>query len=288
MAIAMKTLANDVQAMIRGQMLGNVFYVNGDKGDDHSSGADWRHAIRTLAMGVTKLVDESHDYLLMAGADTPGAAVEIAVADAHIIGVGLGSPAVRGFTLTGPAADCLQPTAAADNLEIANIDFVTAAAQVVVDDAGAIGLFIHDCTFKPVGETDNSAITLDLEGIAPAIVNCDFLWQKLAVNSVGLRSLISKCLFVSDDTSAVGVEISNATGKTSQILDCLFQLNGGSTDTGIKLISGANDGIIARCLFTAAVNDAIDVNSATGTLIVECYQLGITGTSTSSLNLAVN
>ncbi len=285
MGISFQTLNNDVQAMIRGQMLGNVFYVNGDNGDDHSNGDNWNEALRTPAQGITRLIDENHDYLLMAGANTPGAAIEIAVADAHIIGIGSGSPAVRGFTLTCPAADCLQPTAAADNLEIANIDFVT-QGQVVVDDAGCLGFYMHDCTFKPTAETDNTAITLDLEGASPAVVDCDFLWQALAIDSVGLRTIVKGCLFVTDTTTSTAINISNTTAHTFQILGCTFQMTGTTNDEGIIIISGADDGIIKDCWFNKDVNDSIS-DSGTNTLIINCFDDAITGTSTSSLWLAV-
>ena len=211
MTIKMRNLNSDVTSLLRGMMIGDVWYVDGDKGDDYASGADLKNALRTLLTAVTKPVSGNHDYILCVGAETATASVAITQDDLHIIGIGNGGMANtwnRGFQYTAlTAIDAIQPAATADGLEMAGIKVFTSQTSIFCDDAGADGMFFHDMTFTPPGDTttDASGICFDMEGKYLTISDCIFRGIKLAIDLAGTGNIIERCYFQSNVAAAKAV-----------------------------------------------------------------------------------
>lgn len=272
--IKLRNVDSSLKSLIQGLLIGDVFYVDGDRGSDNARGDDLAHAMKTLGAAVRKASSGNHDYILGVGAETLAAAVSIAHADLHIIGIGDGgvkNEINRGWQLTCAATvDTLQPTTAADGMEIAGIQFVcNATDHILIDDAGAEGVFFHDCTV--IGSTTASdAVRLDIEGPRWVINDNIFLLCKLPVDLANKECVVKRNIFQDVDTAAIGVKVSNAAGDRCIIGGGpgdgnVFNLSGGTGDTGVYIITGANQCIVTYNLFHATLADNIN-DSGTGTL----------------------
>lgn len=289
MAIKMKNLAGDVQSLIRGLMLGDVIYVNGDLGSDDSNGLDITHGLKTLNQAVRRTSSGNHDYVLGVGAETLTAAVAISQADLHIIGIGNGGIAneyARGWQLTCAASvDCLQPAATADGLEVAGIQFTQNADDgILVDDAGAVNCFFHHCTI--IGSTTvTNAQMLDIEG-AGWTINDNIMWDiKLAIDFAAAGCVARRNIISSQDTAAKGVVI-GASAHRCIIDGNVFNLGGGTTDIGITLASSADHCVIMNNLFHPDCSDAIN-DSGTDTLKIGNLTGAIAGATGASILQAI-
>jgi len=287
--IKMRNLHSEVKNLVYGMMLGDVVFVNGDLGDDTATGESYEYAKKSLAGAVQNVVSGHHDYILCVGAETGAAAVAITQADLHIIGVGNGGMMNawnRGYQYTCPAADALQPSTAADGLELAGIKFFTAAGQLVVDDAGADGMFFHHNTFTTAADTttDNTDVTLDIEGKYFVCADSIFLRQKLAIDTAGTGAIIERCLFEADDAGSKAV---NAAGLQTIVRDCIFNLSSSSAAVAITYAAASDAGAIINCRFDATINDAIS-NAGANVLIIDCYSDTITSNTTSVTYTAIN
>lgn len=287
--IKMYNLDPAVQQMVRGLMLGDVFFVNGSAGDDHATGVDQDHAVKTLAQGVAKGVTGHHDYILGFGSETLLAAIAVAVADLHIIGIGNGGAAnefQRGWQLTrAVTVDGFQPTADADRLEIAGISFIEPATDaILIDDAGLEGGFFHHNTI--IGSTTASdAIRLDLEGPRWTINDNIFVLCKLAIDVVGKECVIRRNEIQDVDTGAKGVVIGAAAHRCI-VAGNDFNLSGGTGDIGITVTAGAVNCQLKNNTFDDGISDPI-LDGGTGTHMVGNVQSGLAGTSGASLPLSV-
>lgn len=288
--IDMKQLTNPVKSLLRGVMLGDVWFLNGDAGDDRQDGSDHDHAIKTLAGAVKKTSSGNHDYILCYGAETGTAAIPITQADLHIIGIGNGGGMnlhQRGFQYTCPATvDTFQPSAAADGLEIAGVLFTPNATDgILIDDAGLTGGFFHHNTIK--GQTDDSTdvIMLDIEGDQWVIADNIFWHCKLPVDLAAAHCYVARNIFQSQDTGAIGINI-GATAHYGFAIDNVFNLGGGTGDTGIKIAASADFWTLMGNVFHGDLADNIS-DAGTDTFIVKNLEGGaITGTSGASLWLA--
>lgn len=287
--IKLKNLDFGLRSMVRGMMLGDVFFLNGDLGDDNANGKDFGHAMRTLGQGVGKLIPGNHDYLLCCGAETLTTEVAISQADCHIIGIGNGgmdNVYARGFQATCAATvDTLQLAATADGVELAGFCFIqNATSHILIDDAGADNVLFHHNTTH--GGAAITAILLDIEGAQWTINDNLFLVSKLAIDTVGADTVIQRNTFQSVDAAAKAINLSNATADRVIVQDNIFNLSGGTGDVGVTVITGANQCSVVNNLFHATCSDAIN-DSGTGTLIIGNQSAAITGTSGASLGLAI-
>lgn len=286
--IILSQLDKSLKSLVLGLMLGDIFFVNGDTGDDNATGNEFQYALKTLAAAVLKGVTGHHDYILCCGAETGAGAISIAQADLHIIGVGNGGIEniyQRGFQYTCPATvDTLQPTAAADGLEIAGIQFVCSATDhILIDDAGADGIFFHHNTVKG-STTASDAIRLDLEGAQPVISDNNFYLCKLPIDVIGAYSVIARNYMQDVDQAAIGVNVN--TGDYGIIDHNIFNFSGTTGDTGVKIAAGANYWTVSFNFFHTGLNANIS-DAGTGTFLVGNQEGAITGTSGASLGLAV-
>ncbi len=278
-----------LMAKINGQLLGDIFYLDGDAGDDNATGEDQTTGLKSLKTAVGKLVDGHQDYILAFGAETAVASVEIAESDAHIIGIGGGGAGNlfnRGYQYTCIATDdTLQTTTAADGAEIAGISFIQhATSHILIDDAGAEGVWFHHNT--TLGGAAITAILLDLEGARWVLNDNYFFVCKLAIDTIGKETIIKDNFFQSVDAAALGVNLGANTADRCVVDHNIFNLSGGTGDKGIVIVSGADQASITRNRFHVTCADNID-DSGTGTFLSGNYEGAITGTSTSSLELAI-
>lgn len=279
--IKKRNLAPDVLSLLYGMMIGDVWFVDGDAGNNGASGKDLENAKRTLVGAVANLVSGHHDHILCVGAETGAAAVAISAADAHIIGIGNGGGRNswnRGFQYTCPAADAFQPTTAADGLELAGIKFFT-AGQEVIDDAGADGMFFHDLTFTTTGDTttENTVICMDIDGKYFTLADSLFIDQDLSVNLAGTGSIVERCIFQSATATAKGVV---SAGLHTIVRGCQFNLSHASA-VGITYSAAADQGSIIDCWFDGT-NTARITNAGANVLITGCFSDTITATTTST------
>ena len=108
---------------------------------------------------------------------------------------------------------------------------------------------------------------------------------KLAIDTIGKETVIMDNIFQSVDTAAIAINLSANTADRVIIHANKFNLSGGTGDNGITVITGADQVQITDNGFHVTCADNID-DSGTGTLIQGNYEGAITGTSTSSLQLA--
>jgi len=291
MTIKMRNLNSDVTSLLRGMMIGDVWYVDGDKGDDYASGADLKNALRTLLTAVTKPVSGNHDYILCVGAETATASVAITQDDLHIIGIGNGGMANtwnRGFQYTAlTAIDAIQPAATADGLEMAGIKVFTSQTSIFCDDAGADGMFFHDMTFTPPGDTttDATGIVFDLEGKYPVVSDSLFIGLAAAINAAGYGGVVERCVFQSDSSAAAAITLAAASDNFI-VKDCAFNLSHAS-GIAITVAATGDDGFVLNSYFDGTMTVPISAASAADILIAGCYNDVITTLTTSTVFTAI-
>jgi len=289
MGLTIDRLDPTLKALVLGSLLGDIYFLNGDAGDDHANAQDFDHAMKTLRAAVMRASTGNHDYILCFGAETGTAAVAIAQADLHIIGIGNGGPGNvigRGFQYTCPATvDTLQPAATADGLELAGIQFTCHATDhILMDDAGADRLYIHHNTI--MGSTTLSvAVRFDLEGAYPVLEENHFYLCKLPIDLIGAYSVARKNYFQDVSTTAIGINI--ATGDYGIVDGNIFNLSGGTGDTGVKIAAGANYWTVSNNDFNASLSDAIS-DGGTGTLKINNRSASILGATGASIQLAIS
>lgn len=282
-----RSVNKDLLGIMSGLMLGNVYFLDGSRGNDGARGDDFSHALKTLGRGVGMLQSGNHDYLLCYGAETATAAVAISQANCHIIGIGgggLGNDINRGFVYNRVATvDGLQTTVAADYAEIAGICFVEPATDgLLVDDDGADGVFFHHNTIY--GSTTASvAIRLDIEGPNWVMNDNIFLLCKLPIDTAAAANVIRRNRMTDIAAAAKGIVI-GAAGHYSIIEENIINMVVGGTEVGITITSSADSCIISKNFINC--NDPIS-DSGTSTGIWGNYTPALTGTSGASLQLCV-
>jgi hypothetical protein len=267
----------NVRALMSGLLVGDLVFVNGDSGDDNANGLDWGHALKGLDAAAKKTANGRHDYILAAGAMTLTAAIAFATTRLHLIGVGMQDPGstYRGLQITTPALNPALTVAASSGalgMEIANIRIASSVAttsQMLIDDLGSAGVYVHDCTF--VNGSDATAITADIESTDWTFKRCEFLLCAKALDFAQARARVEECLIQSAHTSAIGIHLSNANAKYAMILKNMFNLSGGTTDHGLLAVTNATLGTVVGNLFNTAVSDPIEVTTTTGWLNVNNF-----------------
>jgi len=290
MPIHLGSLDASLKALVLGMVIGDVFYLDGTRGDDNAPGDEAGKALRTLVGAATKPVSGNHDYILAFGVETALAAVSFTQANLHLIGIGNGGAGNvfgRGFQYTRAATvDGIQLSTAADRMEIAGISFIESATDgILLDDAGAIECWFHDNTVYGSG-TASDAVRLDLEGARWTVSDNHFYLCKLAIDIAGAECVITGNHIQDVDTAAKGVVI-GATAHRCKINKNVFNLSGGTGDVGITIASSADNCEILDNVFDDGISDPIS-DSGTDSMIAGNTQVGITGTSGASLALAVN
>ena len=285
--IRQKNLDVGLRAIVNGLMVGNIYYV-GTNGDNAASGAEYKRRLKNLYYAAPRLVSGNNDYVLCFGSETGPAAVEISAANAHVIGCSMpiGDTMGRGYAYTCPATvDTLQPTTAADYLEIANIKFVCSASDhILVDDAGADDVYFHHNTI--LGSTTASdAIRLDVEGPRWTINDNIFQLCKLSIDTAAASQVIMRNHIYDLDIGAKGIVL-GAASHYSIVTYNTINLVGGTGDVGITIASSADYCEVAYNLFAGTCSDMI-ADSGTGTTMHHNYSSAVTGTSGASIQLVV-
>ena len=285
--IGMRNLEPNLASLVSGLMVGNVYYV-GTNGNDFQSGKDFKNRLKSIYAASLKLVTGNNDYILAFGSETGATSISISAANAHIIGASMpvGDTMGRGYAYTCPATvDTIIPAATADYLEIANIKFIcNATDHILIDDAGCDDAFFHHNTVYG-STTASDAIRLDLEGARWTVADNTFILCKLAIDVAGAACDIRRNLIHDVDIAAKGV-VFGATAHYGTCIDNLFNLSGGTGDVGITIAASADNIFMIGNHFHTTCNDNIS-DSGTGTFMSYNFEGAITGTSTSSLPLAV-
>jgi len=285
--IAARNLNPNLKALVNGLMVGNVYYV-GTNGDNMASGAEYKRRLKNLQYATSKLVSANNDYVLCFGSETGAAAVEISAANAHIIGcsMGIGDTMGRGYAYTCPATvDTLQPTIAADYLEIANIRFICHATDhILIDDAGCDDAYFHHNTVSG-STTASDAIRLDIEGARWTINDNIFQLCKLAIDLAGASCVVNNNRIYDLDTAAKGLVI-GASAHYCIVRGNTFNLVGTTGDIAVTIAASADHTELAYNNFSALTSDAIS-DSGTATQMWHNFNTAVTGTSTSSIPLVI-
>lgn len=289
--IKLKNLGTDLRALVMGQMIGDVWFVDGDAGDDGAVGEGFDTSLKTLASAVTKPVTGHHDYILCFGAETATISVSISQADVHIIGIGNGgmdNVFHRGFQYSRVAtADGFIPATTADGLEIAGIRFTEPATDaILIDDAGATGCFFHHNTVIGYTGSASIAIRLDIEGTDWTISDNLFLDCQFPIDVANARPCIERNIIHCNIASGIGIKMSHTNAHNYLIRDNIVNVMQGTTDTGVETATGADYGWIVGNMFNSACNDDID-SDGTGSLIVNNMDNSIAGTTAASIQRAV-
>jgi hypothetical protein len=288
--IKLSNLDPNLRAIVSGLLIGDVFFLDGTLGDDRANAKDQDHAVKTLNQAVKKTVSGHHDYILAFGAETATAICTITQKHLHIVGIGNGGPmndGARGYTLTSVATvDTLEPSSAADYLEIAGINFICSATDhILVDDGGLTGGFFHHNTVHG-STTASDAIRLDIEGDKWTISD-NIFWQcKLAIDLAAADCVVARNIITDQDQAAKGLVIGASAHRTLCIGN-IFNLSGGTGDVGVTIASSADYCVLKDNYFNASCADAIS-DSGTSTMLVANFSAAITGTSGASLVLAIN
>jgi hypothetical protein len=285
--IAARNLNPNLKALVNGLMVGNVYYV-GTNGDNMASGAEYKRRLKNLYYASPRLVSGNNDYVLCFGSETGPGSVEISAANAHVIGcsMGIGDTMGRGYAYTCPAtADTLQPTVAADYLEIANIKFICSATDhILIDDAGCDDAFFHHNTVYG-STTASDAVRLDIEGARWTINDNIFQLCKLAIDLAGPSCVVRRNSIHDVDTAAKGVVI-GAAAHYCIVTHNTFNLTGTTGDVALTIAASADNTELNNNLFSALTSDMIS-DSGTATVMHHNYSTAITGTSGASLQLVV-
>ena len=285
--IRQKNLDVGLRAIVNGLMVGNIYYV-GTNGDNAASGAEYKRRLKNLYYAAPRLVSGNNDYVLCFGSETGPAAVEISAANAHVIGCSMpvGDTMGRGYAYTCPATvDTLQPTAAADYLEIANIKFICSATDhILVDDAGCDDAYFHHCTVYG-STTASDAIRLDIEGARWSITDNIFQLCKLAIDLAGASCVVNNNRIYDLDTGAKGLVI-GASAHYCIVRGNTFNLVGGTGDIGVTIASSADHTELAYNNFATECSDAIS-DSGTATSMWHNFSEAVTGTSGASIPLVI-
>ena len=279
----------NVRALMSGLLVGDLIFVNGDSGDDNANGLDWGHALKTLDAANKKTVAGRNDYILGAGAITLTAAVAFATTRVHLIGVGTNDRGsnYRGLQLSAGALNPVLTLAASDaalGMEIANVRLASTVAttsQMLIDDLGSAGVYIHDCTF--INGSNATAISADIESADWTFRRCNFLLCAKALDFAQARAVVEGCLIQSAHTSAIGVRLSHLNAKYAQILNNFFNLSGGTTDHGLEAVSNATLGTVVGNRFNASCADPIEITTSTGWLNADNFVSTLAAATTSDL-----
>jgi hypothetical protein len=285
--IKSRNLAPELKALVNGLMVGNVYYV-GTNGDNMASGDDYKYRLKNLYYASPRLVSGNNDYVLCFGSETGPGAVEISAANAHIIGCSMpiGDVMGRGYVYTCPVTvDTLQPTTAADYLEIANIKFICSATDhILIDDAGCDDAYFHHNTVYG-STTASDAIRLDIEGARWTINDNYFVLCKLAIDIAGAACVICRNSIHDVDTAAKGIVI-GANAHYCIVADNIVNLSGGTGDVGITIASSADNTALIRNMFPTQCSDNI-ADSGTATMMISNMEANITGATGASIQLYV-
>lgn len=265
-----------VRALFSGLLIGNIYFVDGEYGDNNANGLDWGHALRDLTTAHQRCVAHKHDYILAANDVTQSAQIVWATPRVHVIGASFmdrGALGGRGCKITtaylGANHCTLAASDGAEGMEFAGLHFYTSSAstsEIQVDDLGSSDVYIHDCTFSHAGEAATPPICLDIETADWTIRRCMFLNVEKAIDSAA-RIFVFENFFSTAGTSAIGVNISNTAGDYSHIVDNKFNLGGGTTDKGIVLAANVINCTLHGNWFSNECSDPITVTTDTDQLV---------------------
>lgn len=233
-----------VRALFSGLLIGNIYFVDGEYGDDNSNGLDWGHALRTLNTANTRTTSHKHDYILCANDITQSAQIAWNRTRVHVIGASfrdMGAWGGRGCKVTtaylGANHATLAASDGAEGMEFAGLHFYTSSAstsEIQVDDLGSSDVYIHDCTFSHAGEAATPPICLDIETADWTIRRCAFINVEKAIDSAA-RIFIFENYFFTAGTSAKAINLTNTVADNSLIVGNICNLGGGTTDVAITL-----------------------------------------------------
>jgi hypothetical protein len=278
---------SQMRSLMSGMLIGDLYFVNLSSGDNNSNGLDWSHALRDLTTAQQRASTLNFDHIIVAGAASQAATLALTKKNLHIMGGGFNAKesAYRGAQLTFGAAIQLTLAASSGALgaEIAGFNFIITAAstsQILVDDLGSPGVYIHDCTFRQ--GTKLNAILLDIESADWTIARSLFYNTCKTIDAAEARLRVSDCYFQSSHTSGLIINISATAGDYATIERCDFNVSGGTTDKAIVLSSNVIYTSIVDCRFHATCSDPITTTTATGHLNVGNFVATLIG-STSTL-----
>ncbi len=264
-----------VRALFSGLLIGNIYFVDGEYGDNNANGLDWGHALRDLTTAHQRCTAHRHDYILAANDVTQSAQIVWAKARVHVIGASFqdkGALGGRGCKITtaylGANHCTLAASDGAEGMEFAGLHFYTSSAstsEIQVDDLGSSDVYFHDCTFSHAGESATPPICLDIETADWTIRRCNFINVEKAIDSAA-RIFVLENYFQSVGTSALGVNLSNTAADASIIAGNVFCLSGGTTDKGIVLAANVISCSVVNNWFYSTVSDPITPTTA-GNLI---------------------
>lgn len=278
---------SNVRALMSGLLVGDIVYLNGTSGDDNSSGLDWTHAVKSFSTAQTRCTAHNHDYILAAGVRAATAPMVWATPRLHVMGVGFSDNLshYRGCQCTITYAGTLQTLAASNGargMEIAGINFICGTAttsQIMMDDLGSAGVYIHDCTFENTGESATPPIHLDIETADWTIRKCVFLNVEKAIDSAARINILDN-YFQSVGTSALGVNLSNTAADQSIIAGNMFAFTGGTTDKGIVLAANVISCIVDNNQFMGSISDPITPTTAGNVITRNFLNTFIAGANT--------
>jgi hypothetical protein len=224
------------------------------------------------------------DHIICAGAQSPSATTAFAKKNLHVLGGGFSTKDAnyRGAQLTFGADIGLTMAASSGalGLEIAGFNMIVTAAstsQILVDDLGSPGVYIHDCTFRQ--GTKLNKILLDIESADWHIARSSFYNTCKAIDSAEARLRVSDCYFQSSHTSAIAINVSATAGDYAVIERCDFNVSGGTTDKGIVLAANVIYTSIVDCRFHATCSDPMTTTTATGQLNVGNFVATLLGST---------
>lgn len=143
----------------------------------------------------------------------------------------------------------------------------------IVVVAGCVGVVVEDCIF--VG-ADKATVAIDSEGDRLQIRRTRFEDFKYAVQSNGAYSVFEKNYFNSDNVAAVGLELT--AGNWCEVHRNIFDVSGGTGDTGLKIAAACLLGSATYNVFHASCNDPINPVSGTTMTFKGNELTGTTGT----------
>ena len=283
--IKKKNLAPDVNALLLGMMVGNIYFVNGTAGDDSATGLSFKEGNRSVAAAVKKCVTNNHDYVICFGSLTQTVAISTALNYLHLIAGGpMLASAGRGFAFTGMATTA-NITSTGTFFELAGFQHIGPATDAVSVSTTGANAFIHHNSFHG-STTASDAKRISSTGSYATIANNKFHLCKLPIDVAGVESVIEYNYMDDVDTGAIGVNLSVNTADRCIVRGNTFNFSGGTGDVGLNIVSGANQCLVERNFFNAALSNPI-ADAGTGTMFVYNFSTSIAGATGASLPLAI-
>jgi len=179
--------------------------------------------------------------------------------------------------VAGADAGIFSLAATADGFKLRDVSLTLDTSSTTPQDgivvaSGCDGVIIDNCNF--IG-ADKATVAIDSEADRLIVQNCRFEDVKFAIQSNGAYSKILRNFVNSDNTAAVGIELT--AGNWCEIFENHLDLSGGTGDTGIKVANACLLGICKYNTIRATCNDPINPGSSTMAFIFN-YLTGSTTT----------